>query len=74
MEWSRLATLILAAASGISALIFPPAAFILAPVATGLLGLATTHPADTAKQATASNQLTLALSALQSAQRAQVKQ
>lgn len=72
MEWSKLATLVLAAASGVCALLFPPASFILVPVATGLVGLATTHPADAAKQTTVSNQLTSALSALDSAQRAQV--
>lgn len=45
-KWLRPLTYIAAVGCGIAAAIFPAAAPILAPVATGLAGWATSHPSD----------------------------
>ena len=71
MNWAKFGTFAAAAAAGILAIIFPTTASILTPIATGLAGLAIKHPADILIQDQTSNQLTNALSALQSAQKAQ---
>jgi hypothetical protein len=50
-NWLRPLTYVLAALCGVGAVIFPAAASVLIPVATGLAGWATTHPTDAATAA-----------------------
>lgn len=45
-NWLRPLTYVLAALCGIAAAIYPAAASVLVPVATGLAGWGTKHPAD----------------------------
>lgn len=47
--WQRFLTFVAAAAAGIGAVLLPAAAPVLVPVATGLAGWATQHPADRTK-------------------------
>lgn len=74
MTTSRLVTYIAAIIVAGLAIVFPASSFVLAPIASALLGYAKTHPADKAELDSAKNQLSLSLSALSSSQRAQALQ